>query len=97
MLLDSSWTDITAESKNFFSIVGDSNYARRFFIERNYGGCASDNGWVVADSGNDPCSWETASDDIRILYASGNTYCNWQNDTNSGSIGFADIMAIFVR
>ncbi|XP_064650329.1 uncharacterized protein LOC135501867 [Lineus longissimus] len=60
-LLSSSWTDLTKTSTaNFFSLAGhiDSpgNVYRRFFINRSYGGCKVDKGWmVVYDKSKEPC------------------------------------------
>ena len=56
-LVDSPWTDIDTEPKNVFSIQGLDG--RNFFINRNYGGCNVDAGWLVVTSPDTHCNWET--------------------------------------
>jgi hypothetical protein len=93
-ITDSSWTDITTQGKNYFTIPGDSGNGRHWFISRNYGGCGADSGWLIIDRGPHPCSWETKRDPpISILYATTPTYQNW----NSGSVAEAEVFAVFVR
>ena len=101
-LTASSYMDLPAGPFNFFAIVGDNanNWQRRFFINRNYGGCAADNGWLVLDSGSDACTWESDNNKtmpIRILYAPGQTFVNWQTAMNNNQSGNADVFAVFVR
>ncbi|XP_019635250.1 PREDICTED: uncharacterized protein LOC109478233 [Branchiostoma belcheri] len=64
-LVSSPWNDIDTEPQNFFSIEGDASAKRSFYINRNYGGCPVDAGWLmVADEGPDGvCTWERASED----------------------------------
>lgn len=88
----SSWTDISTAGQNFFSITGDST--RTFFINRNYGGCSSDAGWIVATLSNSGCAWENSHPSKpALLYSNEPTFQNW----TTGSIGVADVMAVFVR
>ena len=77
-LVSSSWTDIKSERRNYFSIQGgcSGGNCRSFFINRNYGGCGVDAGWLVTASVW--CSWETNADHTkRVLYSKLSTYTNW--------------------
>lgn len=77
-LISSSWTDIKTEPRNYFSIQGDS--PRNFYINRNYGGCHVDAGWLVAGAGIH-CSWETsAARKNKVLYSKLDTYTSWSTD-----------------
>ncbi len=96
-LLSSSWTDIVSETKNYFSIEGHDTLKRRFFINRSYGGCPEDYGWLVVATPGGGCDWELATPGARILYAPGDTYINWTTATSNGTVGFPDAMAVFVR
>lgn len=88
----SSYTDVSAMmEKNHFSIAGDASTHREWFINRNYGGCEIDAGWLVADWAPDPCPWEAAHPDTAILYAPGTTYTNWSSGAR------ADAMLVYVR
>jgi hypothetical protein len=97
-LAESSWTDLPTGNASYFSVLGDAQFGRSFFVNLNYGGCASDAGWfVVSGTGgasNKPCSWETsAGAGTRILYATGTTSTNW----TSGTVGAADTLMVFVK
>lgn len=87
----SSWTDIPTVGQNFFNIGGEENYYRTFFINRNYGGCEVDAGWVVGIMGS-TCGWENRNKPA-FIYSKETTVQNW----TTGSIGVADVMAVFVR
>ncbi|KAL9952122.1 hypothetical protein ACROYT_G039331 [Oculina patagonica] len=98
-LTNSPWTDVKTEQRNFFSIQGgcDGGNCRSFFINRNYGGCDVDAGWLVT-SGGPWCSWETsASRKNKVLYSKLSTYTNWNNNANgpvanclARSVGISD-------
>ncbi|XP_071179140.1 uncharacterized protein [Mytilus edulis] len=62
-LRSNSFNDLTQMSTfNFFSMNGDQTVDRHFFINRNYGGCANDKGWMVvidtADANYRPCKFD---------------------------------------
>jgi len=79
-LVNSSWTDIETEPKNYFSIEGHSGLFRNFFINSNYDGCHNDVGWLVASTGED-CSWEnSAAHHNKVLYSKLSTYTNWNSN-----------------
>merc|ERR1719422_2532456 len=99
-IISSSWTDIKGEGTNFFNIGGHDALERRFFMERNYGGCPADGGWFVAVDEWLPgkfCSWE--ADRMRkhriplLLYSNGTTYGNWNTD----HVDVADAFIVFVK
>ncbi|XP_064638157.1 uncharacterized protein LOC135494240 [Lineus longissimus] len=52
-LLNSSWTDLKGGPHNIFSIKGDDvtrnghPHGRRFFVNKGYGGCDRDYGWLM--------------------------------------------------
>lgn len=83
-LTTSPWTDVNTEPRNFFSIQGgcDGGNCRSFFINRNYGGCDVDAGWLV--TAGVWCSWETnASHNKKVLYSKLSTYTNWNTDSRA--------------
>ena len=80
-LTNSSWNDIKKEPRNYFAIIGDNGPAkRRFFINRSYGGCPNDNGWMVIIGA--ACDWERRFVDKQqphvILYSKLGGYVNWE-------------------
>lgn len=95
-LMYSTYEDMHKNSVyNYFSIQGYiTNDARRFHINSEYHGCPGDVGWLtVVDS--DPtgrCGWETDRPRPQFLYSKSKTMRNW----NSGDIGLADMLAIFI-
>lgn len=76
----SPWSDINTQPKNFFSIGG--MHQRYFFINRNYGGCGADAGWMVVTVGIH-CNWEKhfqPSRDVQvILYSRLSGHTNWNH------------------
>jgi hypothetical protein len=94
----STWTDVTSVPHVFFSIPGDDQYGRNWFIETQYGGCGNDTGhMVVLEQGTLPCGWEASragliGDSTRaFLYADASTHQNW----TFGAVGVADTFAVF--
>jgi len=64
---------------------------RDFFINRNYGGCDVDSGWLVVEGWDGCCcSWESPN---TIRYSAQPTWQNWE----SGDTDLADVMVIMVR
>lgn len=94
----SSWSDFTSASHNFFSIAGDPQYDRHWFVNSTYGGCGNDSGhFVVLDGAAITCSWGTDHDaagvDNRLLlFSAAGTLQNY----TSGNIGYADVFAVTV-
>ena len=79
-LSQSPWSDIKSEPKNYFSIVGEPSHDRRFFVNRNYGGCSADAGWMLVSGPSGPvCTWETRFLPRKniILYSKKTVYTNW--------------------
>ena len=77
-VIDSPWTDLTKEPKNFFSIAGwqvSKQNARSFYINRNHGGCEKDAGWLVTTYS--ACQWENRFPMNSILYSKTGRYTNW--------------------
>ena len=75
----SQWYDIKKESKNYFSVSGDTTKKRHFFINRGYAGnCAGDTGWMVI-AGKE-CDWERRGHKHKnpILYSKLSTYTKWE-------------------
>ena len=77
-LLSSPWTDVKSERKNYFAIQGGCHpVCRSFFINRNYGGCGADAGWLVI--AGKACAWEKKNSYPSILYSTKPTYTNWNH------------------
>ncbi|KAL9952126.1 hypothetical protein ACROYT_G039335 [Oculina patagonica] len=93
-MISSPWTDVKTEPRNYFSIHGwCSGSCRSFFINRNYGGCGADAGWLI--SVGPFCSWETSpSRKNGVLYSKLSTYTNWNSNDN---VAVADVLAVFVK
>jgi hypothetical protein len=94
--LKSSYPYWVSTSKfNFFSVVGDVRYHRRFFVNRRYNGCAQDTGfWCVSD-GKDPCPWSKNGWKGRapvLVYnmVQGVRY-------QGGRVGYADRFLVYMR
>ena len=80
-LQESPWQDILKSFKNFFSIAGWCNapgHCRTFFINRQYGGCAVDAGWLmiggIIDGG---CAWESRFSGNSFQYSNIGTFVPW--------------------
>jgi hypothetical protein len=92
-VLFSSYTDVSPTmTANMFSIVGDASGHREWFINREYGGCTVDAGWLVADWAPDGCMWESAHPATRVLYAPGTTAATW---ATGGKL--ADALLVYVK
>ena len=81
-MTSSSWSDISSEPRNYFTIQGDCHTddgrCRSFFINRSYAGCGSDLGWLVGSTSSKWCSWEnSAAHKFNVLYSKLSTYTNW--------------------
>eukprot|EP00058_Branchiostoma_floridae_P004373 XP_002589861.1 hypothetical protein BRAFLDRAFT_100697 [Branchiostoma floridae] len=95
-LISSPWTDLKTETNNIFSIIGDSTYHRSFFINRNYGGCEKDAGWLVVPDGGTACGWETRDKRVpHILFSRASTHVNWT--TGGDDVGTADVMVVSIK
>ena len=74
----SPYADLKTSSTNFFSIEGD--VTRYWFINKNYGGCSADAGWLVFYSHNllsFGCpNWDPPSD-FGIKYSRATNATNW--------------------
>eukprot|EP00745_Piridium_sociabile_P027934 TRINITY_DN44962_c0_g1_i5.p1 TRINITY_DN44962_c0_g1~~TRINITY_DN44962_c0_g1_i5.p1 ORF type:complete len:253 (+),score=50.84 TRINITY_DN44962_c0_g1_i5:159-917(+) len=99
-VMDSTWTDLTSQPHNYFSIKGHfipGQHSRRFYVNRNYGSCPGDLGWLsVQDQQYDVCSWGNL-DDARpfpaILYSKKTTFARFQ----SADLGRADTLLVAVK
>ena len=81
-MTSSSWSDISSEPRNYFTIQGDCHtddgLCRSFFISRSYAGCASDLGWLAGSTSSKWCSWEnSAAHKFNVLYSKLSTNTNW--------------------
>ncbi|XP_055889387.1 uncharacterized protein LOC106078827 [Biomphalaria glabrata] len=93
---DSTWTDITSEPANVFSLYGQQklNLRRTFFLNSNFLSCGDTTGWFVAiDNERGGCSWEKNTAFPVFKYSTANTKMNW----NSTGIDTADYFAIYVH
>lgn len=71
-LKSSPWSDIWTEPQNYFSLYGfyelDSTQRRYFFINRNFGGCDVDKGWLVYTDYN-VCNFEKGQRYSTVQYS----------------------------
>ncbi|XP_033740432.1 uncharacterized protein LOC117327502 isoform X2 [Pecten maximus] len=91
-ILSTSFTDLkTNSTSNFFSISGANTY-RRFYINKSYGGCNNDQGWIRVIDGTGVCFYENAVAEPSFVFSRNN---------QSGVAGIdsltADVLAIFVK
>lgn len=95
-VVDSNWVDMNTSGHNFFSIPGDPQYNRHWFVNSNYGGCAVDVGHMVVSDNTQAatpgpvCSWEQGLGSRAFLYANASDDQNW----TTGDIGVADVFAV---
>lgn len=83
---------------NYYGAKGHDSIKRHFFINKNYGGCQNDAGWVVVADKVEVCKgnwmggrgWENFP---RFLYAKQNGGCKWA-DVNC--VGEGDVMTISI-
>lgn len=69
------WNDIGKEIINYFFIEGDFGNNCWFFINRSYGGCLNDMGWMVVSMV--VCEWEKVFGEYVILYSNKDIYVFW--------------------
>ncbi|XP_053387808.1 uncharacterized protein LOC123542041 [Mercenaria mercenaria] len=93
-ITESSWSTIASDSFNYFSIEGHAP-SRRFFINRNYGGCPYDTAYaaVIIFKGF-VCSHDDQDSYPQFLYADSATF--GYPDSMTG-MDRADVMAIFIK
>ncbi|XP_046561065.1 uncharacterized protein LOC124270091 [Haliotis rubra] len=95
-VINSTWTDLTTSTSNYFSIEGHL-YTRRFLISHLYGLCTTDVIWMSVVDGNDqshPCSWDNPSVYPKLLYAINNQKAAIGTLTD---FEYGDVMAILVK
>lgn len=73
-LIENPWTDMKSNALNRFHIE-DTGSQRSFFINRVYGGCPNDLGWMVITGTN--CDWDKPRN--TILYSNESVCTNWNN------------------
>jgi hypothetical protein len=94
-VLSATWTDLASQGQNFFQIEGLGNFGRHWFINRNYGGCPADTGWLVVNGSSEiTCDWATRVPPVSLQYARGTVVRNWNDYPN---IGLADTFVVFIR
>ena len=99
-VINSSWLDLTSRSVyNIFSIEGHihpNSYDRRFYINRNYGGCPKDRGHlaVINSAVSSPvCLFDDQPSYPAFIYSKFNTVDFFQRRM----FGIADFMAILIK
>ena len=70
----SPYTDLKTSTPNYFGIHAWGT--RQWFINRNYGGCGADAGWLVFLSPGTGCGWDP-SYKFQIKYSRVNTAQKW--------------------
>ncbi|XP_062621811.1 uncharacterized protein LOC134283371, partial [Saccostrea cucullata] len=90
----SSYSDMHSwDAYNYFGITSDNHLDRHFMINRNYGGCGVDVGWLVVTQGT-CCDWDKHSTRPHIVYSCGSTRTKWLDHGFRGCT--ADEFAIYV-
>ncbi|XP_048778907.2 uncharacterized protein LOC125682410 [Ostrea edulis] len=97
-VLNSSWSTLTSSTVyNHFSVDGHVLCSRAFFINRDYGICSVDAGWLaVMDPVNTVCcpgSWDDVTNRPMFLYSAVDSAALYV----SGDVDFADVLAVFVK
>ncbi|XP_052719648.1 uncharacterized protein LOC128191556 [Crassostrea angulata] len=96
-ILSSSWTDVhKSQTYNVFSIDKESRFYRHFYINKSYGGCPQDVGWLaVKESANftRACDWDKHSTYPQFLYSRNGKVTKW----NDMEFGKADVLNIYVQ
>lgn len=89
-VVKSSWSDINSEPKN---AIGIDTGNRDWYLNRNFGGCPVDAGWLVVLDEPGVCSYELTGPFPRIIYSTSNKYEN----TTVGSVAGAEVLSVYVR
>ncbi|XP_056022086.1 uncharacterized protein LOC125650831 [Ostrea edulis] len=94
-IIDSSYTDVTSQSKNYCLMEYADNQKRNFFVSHSYGGCPSDNGWFMMkdyDALSGCTEWDQVTGKPYFLYSGDTTMVNWA----SGNKQTADCLVVSV-
>ncbi|XP_070567176.1 uncharacterized protein [Ptychodera flava] len=96
-LTSTSYTDLDPNSQtNYFSIPGHDPFSRHFFVNRSYGGCGNDIGWlVVVDDGNTACDWSEMKRKPYFLYGSAGHTINY--GSGSDDVATGGVFAVFIK
>lgn len=98
-LVKSDWAGIKiGMTSNYFSVAGDYNGQRNFFIQHNYDGCNVDSGWLVVQgkTRNEMCPWEQNQDQPFIMYSAGDENQTWEQANGQPDGAEADSIAVFL-
>lgn len=93
-VLKSPWTDLGGSDEGLFTPTGHADEQRRFFVNRPYNTCDTDEGWLVVHGSKAGaiCAYENPAENIRIYYAPGATAHRW-----SSGVPEAASFAVFAR
>lgn len=75
-LKSSPWSDVWSQKQNYFDINGfcgrqGIEQCRYFYINRNFGGCSVDTGWLMYTD-NDVCGFESGARFSTVQYSKSN-------------------------
>lgn len=94
----SDWSGLATGTYNFFNIEGDPVIGRRWFINRTYGGCDLDTGYMVLKGDGGPgCNWDNQNRFQILAVPSGSTAQRWDPSNNGNQVYRHDMMVVFVR
>ncbi|XP_029211738.2 uncharacterized protein LOC114975714 isoform X2 [Acropora millepora] len=93
------WNNIWRHPQNYFNMYGycgnlGPNQCRFFFINRHFGGCSVDKGWLMYTEHN-VCHYESGSRHATVQYSKIDADGRWGNYFNHFRI--ADLLAVFLR
>ncbi|GFR99358.1 hypothetical protein ElyMa_002791100 [Elysia marginata] len=93
--IESSWEDVATKETEFFSLAGDAERYRRFFISFSSNSCPKDSGWLVAvDAAKlKCCTWEKTGKFPILKYAAGPKVASWQSSKSRD----ADAFVVFIK
>ncbi|XP_046561067.1 uncharacterized protein LOC124270092 [Haliotis rubra] len=95
-VINSTWTDLTTSTFNYFSIEGHPD-TRRFLISNRYNGCPNDIMWMMVIDSNESihaCQWDHPATAPKFLYTPKST------KTITGTLTdfeYGDAMVILVK
>jgi hypothetical protein len=85
-IASSTFAGITTGTFNFFGVEADTGNSRHWFINRAYGGCNVDYGYLVVKGNvSNPCAWDQANPYYVLSPGAGSNTVTWDPGNNGGT------------